>query len=119
MEKNKEEFVTRAGLRISLKNDDEGVSVEWWDEKGYRESGGCYDWGETVPTKYRYPTKKHEKLFYRIQDEKIVYDLYKKIKSKRWYSKLSYNDVNSIVYKYMKELFGDDGCRYYGTGYVD
>ena len=115
-----QEFTTRKGIKVEIKKSErEGLSLCWEDEAGYIETH-CYDYGETVPTNYEFRTKEHQKRYRRVSDEQIVIDLFNKIKRKRWFCKLGFDDVRSIVSNHLKEIYGvDEGFRYYYTGYVD
>ena len=114
-----QEFTTRKGIKVKIINSKkDGLSLHWEDEVGYRETH-CYDYGETVGTNHQFRNKDVEKSYRRISDEQVVINLFNKIKRKRWFCKLGFSDVSSIVYKHLKELYGDDGYRYYSTGYAD
>lgn len=114
-----QEFTTRKGIRVEIINSEvEGYSLRWTDEVGYYETH-CYDFGETVPTRYKFPTNKHKKRFKCVDNEQYIFDLYKIIKRKRLLCKLDFSNISSIVYKFMKEKYGDKGIYYYGTQYVD
>ena len=114
--KKMENFKTKKGVEVSIvKSDTEGVSLKWY----ITYPSLCSDSGETVPTNYKFPTSKHKKKYTRVSDEQVVIDLFKKIKRKRWFCKLDFSDISSIVYKHLKEVYGDDGLKYYETNYID
>jgi hypothetical protein len=114
-----QEFTTKKGIKVEIKKSEtEGLSLHWMDEEGWRNTH-CYDYGETIPTNYEFRTKEHKKSYRRISDEQVVIDLFNKIKSKRWFCKLGFSDISSIIYKHLKEIYGDEGFRYYSTGYAD
>ena len=109
-------FKTKKGVEVSIvKSEKEGVSLKWY----IMYPTWCSDSGETVPTNFKFISKKQEKRYTRISDEKVVYDLFNKIKRKRWLCKLDFSDISSIVYQHLKEVYGDDGCKYYYTNYID
>jgi hypothetical protein len=111
-----QEFTTKKGVKVAIKNcEKDGLSLRWRIELG----GGCCDVGETIPTNFKFKTKKDEKSHRRITDEQVVNDLFNKIKSKKWLFKLDFTDVSQIIYKHLKELYGNDCFRYYETTYID
>ena len=115
MEKLKE-FTTKKGTIVKIRDSEkDGLSLTWRNELG----GGCCDVGETIPTKFKFKTKKDEISHRRISDEQIVLDLFNKIKHKKWLYKLDFTDVSQIIYKHLKELYGNDCFRYYETTYID
>jgi len=117
--KKLQEFTTRKGIKVKIVNSEkDGLSLYWEDEVGYKETH-CYDYGETVGTNHQFRNKDVEKRYRRVTDEQIVIDLFNKIKRKKWFCKLHFSDISSIVYKHLKEIYGDDGVKYYCTGYVD
>jgi len=114
--KKLQEFTTRKGVIVKIKNsEEEGLSLSWRIEY----PGLCSDVGETVPTKHKFRNKKVEKIYKRIPEEQVVHDLFNKIKRKKLLNNLHFTDVSSIVYKHLKELYGDEGLRYYYTTYID
>ena len=111
-----QEFTTKKGVKVKIVNSEkDGLSLSW----GITYPGLCSDYGETVGTNHQFRNKQVEKKYRRIPDEQVVNDLFKMIKTKRWLRKLDFSDISSIVYKHLKELYGDEGLRYYYTTYID
>lgn len=111
-----QQFTTRKGVKVSIKNSEqEGVSLSWY----IMYPTWCSDSGETVPTNFKFHSKKQEKRYTRISDEQVVYDLFNKLKCKKWLYKLDFSDISSIVYNHLKEVYGDKGEKYYYTNYID
>lgn len=114
-----QEFTTRKGISVQIVNSEvEGYSLSWKDQDSYCKTQEYY-YGETVPTNYKFPTNKHKKRFKCVDNEQFIFDLYKIIKSKKWIYKLGFSDVSSIVYKFMKDKYGDDAIKYFDTQYYD
>ncbi len=111
-----QEFTTKKGVKVKIVNSEkDGLSLRW----NITYPSLCSDVGETVGTNHQFRNKQVEKMYRRITDEQVVYDLFNKIKRKKWLYKLEFNNISSIVFKHMKELYGDEGIRYYETKYID
>jgi hypothetical protein len=113
---NLQEFTTRKGVRVRIKKSEEEGVLLYWD---ITYPSLCSDVGQTVPTNYKFPSLKHKKKYIRISDEQIVFDLFNKIKRKKWFCKLDFRNISTIVYKHLKEVYGDDCLKYYETNYID
>ena len=110
-----QELITRNGVNVQLKKDQEGYSFYWT----YWGPSNCMDVGETTPTDYKFTTAKHRKRFKRITDKEVLFDIFKTVKRKSRWSGMHFEDVSKVVYAKLKEVYGDDTIKYYQTKYID